>query len=287
MKNGEYNNEDKFSRAWDTPVEPLAREHIDDSWKRFHSVLKSREKRSSPNYFRAGLAAAAVVLLFTSYLFIEFSNSQIRVQNFSQVDKEVNLPDGTLVMLKQGSELHYEKNFKNSRNVDLKGEAFFDVKEDSLAQFRVTTEHITTIALGTSFLITESPNKVQTTVSLFTGRLLITAKDLRGKWSLIEGESLVYENGKVVVGKLDSEISFKPGKSFVDLDYIPMGKLSNFLEKQYGYRFARNVYEPDLRVTMRINKEDSLEQILNLLSVITHKNYEINKETKEIKVITN
>jgi hypothetical protein len=124
-------------------------------------------------------------------------------------------------------------------------------------------------------------------VSLFTGRLLITAKDLGGKWSISQGESLIYENGKVVVGTLDSEISFKPGQSYVDLDYISMSQLSNFLEKQFGYRFARNAYDPNLRVTMRINVKDSLEQILNLLSVITNKNYEINKDTKEIEVRTN
>ena len=46
--------------------------------------------------------------------------------------------------------------------------------------------------------------------------------------------------------------------------------------------FSEDSYDPGKRVTLRINKDDSLEQILKLLSIINDKTYEIKEKTKEI-----
>ncbi len=68
------------------------------------------------------------------------------------------LPDGTTGWLNGGSGLEFPKEFRGkSREVFLKGEAYFDVITDSKKPFIVKGEHIDVIAYGTSFNVQAYP----------------------------------------------------------------------------------------------------------------------------------
>lgn len=69
------------------------------------------------------------------------------------VRKEI-LPDSTVVWLQPGTELRYSfRNSHGKRITRLKGEAFFEVKPDSVRPFSVLCGASQTQVLGTSFLI--------------------------------------------------------------------------------------------------------------------------------------
>ena len=69
------------------------------------------------------------------------------------------LPDGSTVWLNAGSEITYSSNFGiDARDIQLTGEAFFDVKSDSLTPFIVHTADMTVKALGTRFNVKAFPN---------------------------------------------------------------------------------------------------------------------------------
>jgi len=69
------------------------------------------------------------------------------------------LPDGSTVWLNAGSEIYYSSDFGiENRNLQLTGEAFFDVKSDSLNPFHVHTSGMTVKALGTRFNIKAYPD---------------------------------------------------------------------------------------------------------------------------------
>ena len=61
------------------------------------------------------------------------------------------LADGTKVWLNADSELHYPTRFGNAREVELKGEAYFEVAKDDAKSFIVQTENCEVSVLGTHF----------------------------------------------------------------------------------------------------------------------------------------
>jgi len=67
-------------------------------------------------------------------------------------DFQITLPDGTMVWLNAESTLRYPSRFSDKeRIVELTGEAYFQVKKDSIHPFIVRTQHLTTQVLGTRF----------------------------------------------------------------------------------------------------------------------------------------
>lgn len=71
----------------------------------------------------------------------------------------VVLPDGSTVWLNAGSEIHYLSDFgQENRDLQLTGEAFFEVKSDSLKPFNVHTSGMIVKALGTRFNVKAYPN---------------------------------------------------------------------------------------------------------------------------------
>lgn len=89
----------------------------------------------------------------------------------------VTLPDGSVVKLNSGSEIKYPEFFIDSiREVTLSGEAFFEVKKDSLHPFIVKTPMITTRVLGTSFNITSYDDEDDVVITLATGKISVNIK---------------------------------------------------------------------------------------------------------------
>jgi len=56
------------------------------------------------------------------------------------------------------------------------------------------------------------------------------------------------------------------------------------LENKFGYRFISNVSDKDKRVTFRIYNVDSLEKVLNVLSIKNNSAYELDEKLKIIRV---
>jgi hypothetical protein len=278
VKNCEF-SEKKFQEAWNATYSTVPDEEVERSRKNFRNRLKSRTKRG---YVKVRLAAALMILLFTSYFFIEIYNPIITVVNSSQIDREVKLSDGSLVLLKKDSEIRYKEHFRNSRGVELKGEAFFKVAKDSLKVFKVVTGSTTTKVLGTSFSIVEKEEDVE--IFLYTGRVIVSVKSKAESWGLIPGESFVYSGGKAYIKKFDNNLSFESGNQFIDINNLELEELFKFLKKRFDYDIDKNYYTKNKSVTLRINKKDNLEQILKLLSIINNTTYEINQETKKIQV---
>ena len=69
------------------------------------------------------------------------------------MNKQLTLTDGTQVWLNAESTLEYPETFegKPNREVYLKGEAYFEVTKNASQPFRVKTDALETLVLGTSF----------------------------------------------------------------------------------------------------------------------------------------
>ncbi len=101
--------------------------------------------------------------------------SEISTHNGSKTN--VVLPDGTIVKLNAGSQLTYDKEYGNTiREVNLTGEAFFDVVKNKEKPFIIHTKKINIKVLGTTFNVKSYPNE-KTETSLVKGSIEITFKD--------------------------------------------------------------------------------------------------------------
>ncbi len=274
--------EEKVGKAWDSDYETVPKHLVDRSW----NVLEGKIRSQSRRLYRRRIlymAACLAALLFSTYYFSEIYNPTITIGNFTEIGKEVSLPDGSIVVLSPGSKIRYKKSFEKTRGAELDGEAFFDIAKDSTKEFKVETDFTTTRVLGTTFLITETLDIKNTEVKLFTGRISMSLNgDSTQSWEVFPGESFVYENGKTSVKNFGNNLFLEEEKQFSDFNGIPLEELFDFLEERFNYHFVRNEYTENKLVTLRINKSDSLPQILNLLSVINHTKYEINKTTNEV-----
>ena len=92
--------------------------------------------------------------------------------NTDASDTSIVLEDGTVVMLKPHSALHYPDHFTNEkREVYLDGEAFFEVTKNPRRPFFVYHKNIITHVLGTSFNVKANDEKGELEVKVRTGRV--------------------------------------------------------------------------------------------------------------------
>lgn len=159
------------------------------------------------------------VLQYASNPFTETTAIYTSVMAAPGVQKTVHLPDGSVIRLNAGSEVSFLKDFDgDTREIQLQGEAFFEVAKDSLRPFIVHTGCISTQALGTSFNIDHNVFDATTTVALATGVVKIDKQEQGRKrqiTQLVPGQQLSYNKAskQFMMGDFDrSEVlSWKEG----------------------------------------------------------------------------
>jgi len=88
------------------------------------------------------------------------------------------LPDGTQVWLNSGSKLNYQNDFNAAfREVELEGEAFFDVTKDAKHPFIVHASSINIKVVGTAFAVKSYPQDETVEATLLRGVIEVSRKD--------------------------------------------------------------------------------------------------------------
>ena len=107
--------------------------------------------------------------------------------------KEVVLPDGSHVWLRQGSTLDFPQQFAGrERRVKLRGEAYFDVVHSASQPFRVELPDGGVIeVLGTQFDVSQSA--AQNSVLVRSGRVRFYTNKSGDKFILNPGEKVIYD----------------------------------------------------------------------------------------------
>lgn len=166
-----------------------------------------------------GIAAILVIGLTNIFLLTSNKNksdltdasvlkqsTDIEIKNTSNTDSEIKLEDGTVVKLKKNSSISYPKHFgKETRNVYLKGEAFFNVKRNPNAPFIVHTGELITEVLGTSFTVKSYDNAKAIEVSVTSGR--VSVYEMTEQASNKKNGVILTPNQKVVFDKSSRRIT--------------------------------------------------------------------------------
>ena len=157
----------------------------------------------------------------------------------------VLLPDSTVVHLNSESSLRYPTFFDGDvRQVELNGEAYFDVTHHPRKRFIVSTPHHSQVEVyGTSFNVEAYGNETPISTTLIKGSVGFIYKNSKGKFQksmLSPRQKLVYspQTGdiKCYVTSGESEISWKDGKLI--FNDTPLDEVLHMLGKRFNVEFV-------------------------------------------------
>lgn len=121
--------------------------------------------RQSFFYKIAAILAFPIALAVGWYLFGKNAASPDFTEQYSEIISpkghisKVILPDGTKVWINSGSSVTYNAaSFNNSREIQLKGEAYFEVTSGEERPFKVATPHADVNVTGTAFNVIAYPD---------------------------------------------------------------------------------------------------------------------------------
>jgi len=110
---------------------------------------------------------------------------------------KVMLKDGSVVTLNSDSKIIYNDAFGiTNRNIQLEGEAFFEVEQNTGIPFVVSTKDINVAAVGTSFNVQDYPEKDHSFVALSEGKVSISRKADNDS---LEAVSTILDPGEMIV----------------------------------------------------------------------------------------
>lgn len=152
----------------------------------------------------AGVAALLALVWYLTYRepFRPTSSKPALAQNTVSTKKgsksKIQLPDGTEVWLNADSKITYNEKFQgNIREVQLSGEAFFDVVRDESRPFIIHTDVIDVKVLGTAFNVRSYADEKNTETSLIRGLVEVTLRnDPNKKFTLKPNDKLIVANDK-------------------------------------------------------------------------------------------
>ena len=120
-------------------------------------------------------------------------------------DFKVLLPDGTQVWLNAESSIQFPKKFEGkTRDVNIHGEAYLDVKRDSIHPFIVHTDYFTTTVLGTSFDV-RAYSERDALLTLVSGKVDMKSISGSGHKTLAPGDQATWsKDGSLTVEQVDT-----------------------------------------------------------------------------------
>jgi ferric-dicitrate binding protein FerR (iron transport regulator) len=195
----------------------LAQADLDEQLTSFKNKLEGAEaapvielnrmRRTHAVLFRRfSSIAIAVLAVVTIGLYLLWKEQRVSTGHSGRVEyickpgerKSFQFPDGTQVILNAGSEIYLNDNYaKNTREVFLKGEAFFEVQHNAAVPFIVHTASMDVKALGTAFNVKSYNNEHKTEAVLIRGLVEVTLKkDNNRKLLLHPDEKVLWTDNK-------------------------------------------------------------------------------------------
>jgi ferric-dicitrate binding protein FerR (iron transport regulator) len=191
-----------------------------------------------------------------------------------------NLPDGTTGFLNSGSKLSYALPFSNDRKVALEGEAWFDVVHNEKRPFEISAGESKIKVLGTSFNVSAYKEEKYVEVVLLNGKVEFSDGVQSDNIVMKPSERLVLQDEKVAVAQVDPSKykGWTDGKLIFRGDN--MAEVARRIERWYDVKVEiadKNLVQFSFRATF---KDDSLEDVLKLLSMTSPIDYKIVPRTQ-------
>lgn len=267
---------------------------VEEAHRVLYNILSSEERtaRLIPSArsvipFRIWVPAAAILLIIGAWWLWPSPVSRrpatvAEVKAAASSDtvkgKYVRLPDGSTVLLNGESKLEYGVEFnRNTREVTLTGEGYFDIHSDDRRPFIVHSRGVSTTVLGTAFNIRAWPGQAEVVVTVTRGKVkvsdkartygvLLSNQQLAVNTKTSDYSSLQVDARAVVIWKND----------YLILDDISMAEATRLIEDKYHVHVVLASDKlKDCHVAATFLAHESLEQVLKVVSAIVDGSYTI------------
>lgn len=171
--------------------------HIDTSRTTEEVFFETGNSFFSKHALKLAAVALVLLLVFLGMLFQQHNGKFSSEKNSIAKQKEITtengtktffkLPDGSSVWLNAGSSLKYTSmDAAVVREVDLTGEAFFDVVKDAKRPFIIHTKSVDIKVHGTQFNVKAYPGEKTVETSLIRGSVEVLVKNRPGESYLLK-----------------------------------------------------------------------------------------------------
>lgn len=281
---GHQNNTDQAkNEIWDQLMDRLDHEQQTPRQLRFH-VLKTMLR----------IAAILIVAFFLSLWVFEYSNKTPEVASVRYLEKvslygqqiNIQLPDGSKVKLNAGSKLIAPEKFAgNTREVELIGEAYFEIERDEKKPFIVRSEGLDVKVLGTSFNIRAYPEEEDVEVAVNTGKVSVNKEGENETMILIPEERAIYNKtlGTARKDNFNHKAVFSWKDKVLYFDEAGFDEIAATLEKWYGVQFKVEKQIDNKKDFSGEFQNKSLELVLEGLSYVYDFEFEIKDDQVTIK----
>lgn len=243
-------------------------------------IPPQKSKVHKLRYIWFSAAAAVFVLVLFSFLTYYFRSSStppvVKDPAPKQLaDQYLILSEGSKVMLHKGAHIEYQPDFSGTaREVYLTGEAYFDIRKDK-RPFIVHTGNVKTTVLGTAFNI----NAVDKNITVTVTKGKVKVENEKGEFSIIKRNEQVtvdvnHNSLKKAIVDANEIIVWK--KPYLLLNDISIKEAVQELEQRFHVEIGFG--NPELEncsVTASFIHDESIEQIIKVLSKINNMDYKI------------
>ena len=235
------------------------------------------------------IAASIALLLVTGALLTDKAPEQELVYYETtavpDAKTKITLDDDSVVWQNENACLRYPREFSEQiRQVEIKGEAFFEVRKDEKKPFIVQTDGIGIRVLGTTFNVDAEPEKTE--ITLLTGKIGLykyTNQSQTADRILLPGERAVFlkSDNKLSISTIRPEntISWVTGIfKFKD------NSLADIMQElQRAFHVKIHIQNENLKkqtFNANFTEKETLEEILSVLQISAR--YKIEKRKGEI-----
>jgi len=259
----------QLKKIWDDSRQLALTSTVDENraWQKFQQRIHPVSvRRTGFGWMR--IAASVIILVGLGLLTYWIFNDRTKELTVVAQKTVLNdtLPDGSVVTVNKGSSISYLPKFKGeTRQVSLKGEAFFNVTPNKKKPFIISVNDVQITVVGTSFNVKTINGNTEVVVEMGVVKVTRAGKTVELK-----------ANEEVTVGAKDSILikekvsdqlyKYYRTKEFV-CDDTPLWKLVEVINEAYNSHIViGNPALKDMSITTTFNNE-SLEQVLNVISI--------------------
>lgn len=186
-------------------------ERINSRIDSYESEQTSVRKISGSNFYIYKIAASFLVVAVASViLFLVLTKNQVeqnltwhKLQTEAGKQDRIVLADSSHIHLNSQSVLSYPASFANHvREVQLTGEAYFQITKDVARPFIIRTGNLTTYVVGTAFNIKSDSNSVIVSVASGIVKVFVDQDTIL----LRPGEEVMYVQGANIIAKTNTDL---------------------------------------------------------------------------------
>lgn len=258
---------------------------------------KISKQKSKTIHFKELLRIAAVVIIslglgWSGHYFYSsdfFSNRHVEQKSVEaskgQV-KEIFLADGTHVWLNSDSKLSFPSNFTaDTREIELQGEAFFEVTSDEEYPFLVKTKNHTVKVTGTKFNICEYPESKIIETTLLEGKVKIITGNITKDIFPGQQSSFNTETAEVRINEADFEIYTAWTEGRYEFKNEPIEKVFRIMERWWDVKIDYPETElKNERISGVLRRYKPLKQHFEVIKQLIPIEYEIENDVIKVNL---